>query len=188
MASNPMSLQDQINTLAGAIQQMGARLSQQGREGAFAPSTNDPYVVPGPRDFYSYTQRGALTGVVGNTTSLVYQIEADSYFYMNALSFQADSALASLTDGTNIVPLATIVIFDSGSGRQLMANPTPLNCIAGYNGNPFRLPKPRRFAPTSQITITLVNYSANAYNISITLSGFKVYAQQAIAVNGPIGT
>src|SRR5579862_6046377 len=179
MSMPAMTLQDQINALAGAVQQLGARVSQQGRDGAFAPSTNDPYVVPGPRDFYSYTQRAALAGVVGTTVALVYQIEADSYFYLNALSFQADAALAALTDGTNVVPLVTIVIFDSGSGRQLMANPTPLNCIAGYNGNPFRLPKPRRFAPTSQITVTMVNYSANAYNVSFTLSGFKVYAQQA---------
>jgi hypothetical protein len=183
-----MSVQDQINALAGAVQQLQSRISQQSREGAFAPSSNDPYVVAGPRDFYSYTQRVVLAGAVGNTVAAIYQIEADSYFYLNALSFQADTALAALTDGTNVVPLVTIVIFDSGSGRQLMANPTPMNCIAGYNGNPFRLPKPRRFAPTSQITVTFVNYSAVAYNISFTLSGFKVYAQQAIAVNGPVGT
>ncbi len=70
-----------------------------------------------------------------------------------------------------------------------MANPVPLNCICGYNGLPFRLPKPRRFAPTSQITVTLTNYSAaTAYNLSLCLSGFKVYASQAIAVNGPVGS
>jgi hypothetical protein len=181
-------LQDQINAIASALQDLQARVRMVSREGAYAPSSQDPYVVPGPRDFYSYTQRAAIAGVIGTTVSLVYQIEADSYFYMNALSFQADSALGALTDSTNIVPLINITIFDSGSGRQLMANPTPVNAIAGYNGNPFRLPKPRRFAPTSQITITAVNYSTNAYNLSFTLSGFKVYAQQAIAVNGPVGT
>ena len=180
--------QSQLNALASAVAALQSRVSSVGRETAFAPSQNDPYIVPGPRDFYSYTQRAVLTGVVGNTTSLIYQIEADSYFYLNALSFQADTALANVTDGTNIVPLVNITIFDSGSGRQLMANPTPINCISGYNGGPFRLAKPRRFAPTSQITVTFVNYSAVAYNISYTLSGFKVYAQQAIAVNGPVGT
>lgn len=173
------SLQSQITALT----------QTKSRDSAFAPSSNDPYVVAGPRDFYSYTQRGVLTGVVGNTVSLIYQIEADSYFYMNALSYMADTALAAATHATNIVPLVTAVIFDSGSGRQLMANPVPLNCImAEMGGTPFRLPKPRRFAPTSQITMTLVNYSAIAYNISICLSGFKVYANQAIAVNGPVGT
>jgi hypothetical protein len=129
-----------------------------------------------------------LAGVVGTTAVGTYQIEADSYFYLNSLSYQADTALANLTDSTNIVPLVTVVIFDSGSGRQLMANPVPLNCIAGYNGAPYRLPKPRRFAPTAQITVTFVNYSAIAYNITLTLTGFKVYAQQAIAVNGPVGS
>lgn len=178
----------QMAAMFAQIQQLQGQVNAMSRDGAFAPSSNDPYVVPGPRDFYSYTQRVALTGVVGNTQSMVFQIEADSYFYLNALSYQADTALANVTDSTNIVPLVTIVIFDSGSGRQLMANPVPLNCICGYNGSPFRLPKPRRFASTSQITATLVNYSAVAYNISLCLSGFKVYVTQAIAVNGPVGT
>lgn len=175
-----------LNSLQSQISQLMQRGS---RDSAFAPSSNDPYVVQGPRDFYSYTQRAAIAGVVGTTVNYTYQIEADSYFYMNALSYQADSALAAVTHATNVIPLVTVVIFDSGSGRQLMANPTPINCImAEMGGSPFRLPKPRRFAPTSQITITAVNYSAIAYNVSITLSGFKVYANQAIAANGPVGT
>lgn len=180
--------QQQVMSLLSQLQQLQGQVNSLSRDGAYAPSSNDPYVVPGPRDFYSYTQRVALTGVVGNTASMVFQIEADSYFYLNALSYQADTALANVTDATNILPLVTIVIFDSGSGRQLMANPVPLNCIAGYNGSPFRLPKPRRFASTAQITATLVNYSAVAYNISLCLSGFKVYVTQAVAVNGPVGT
>jgi hypothetical protein len=178
----------QMQALFAQLQQLQGQVNSLSRDGAFAPSSNDPYVVPGPRDFYSYTQRAVLAGVVGTTTSLVYQIEADSYFYLNAISYQADTALANVTDSTNIIPLVTIVVFDSGSGRQLMANPVPLNCIAGYNGSPFRLPKPRRFASTAQITATLVNYSAIAYNISLCLSGFKVYVTQAVAVNGPVGT
>jgi hypothetical protein len=180
--------QQQLASLFSQLQQLQGQVNSLSRDGAFAPSSNDPYVVPGPRDFYSYTQRAVLAGVAGTTTSLVYQIEADSYFYMNAISYQADTALANVTDSTNVIPLVTIVIFDSGSGRQLMANPVPLNCIAGYNGSPFRLPKPRRFASTAQITVTLVNYSAIAYNISLTFSGFKVYVTQAVAVNGPVGT
>ena len=180
--------QQQIASIIAQMNQLQGQLNSLSRDGAYAPSSNDPYVVPGPRDFYSYTQRVAMTGAVGNTQAMVFQIEADSYFYLNAISFQADTALANVTDATNILPLVTIVLFDSGSGRQLMANPVPINCIAGYNGSPFRLPKPRRFASTAQITATLVNYSAIAYNISLCLSGFKVYVTQAVAVNGPVGT
>lgn len=183
-----LDLQTQLNNLAGVVGGLQAQINTMGRETSFAPSSNDPYVVRGPRDFYSYAQRVALAGNVGATGVGTYQIEADSYFYLNALSYQADEALANVTDSTNIVPLVNVVIFDSGSGRQLMANPVPLNCIAGYNGAPYRLPKPRKFAPTAQITVTFTNYSAIAYNITLTLSGFKVYAQQAIAVNGPVGT
>jgi hypothetical protein len=183
-----LDLQTQLNNLAGVVGALQAQVQSVGRETSFAPSSNDPYVVRGPRDFYSYAQRVSLAGTVGATAVGTYQIEADSYFYLNALSYQADSALAAVTYSTNIIPLVTVVIFDSGSGRQLMANPVPLNCVAGFDGAPYRLPKPRRFAPTSQISVTFVNYSTNAYNITLTLSGFKVYAQQAIAVNGPVGT
>ena len=183
-----MVTDQQFAQLVQQVQALSSMVGSVQRESAYAPSSNDPYIVPGPRDFYSYTQ--LASGLAnGATTSLTFQIEADSFFYMNAISYQADIALAAVTDSSNIIPLVTVVFFDSGSGRQLMANPTPLNCIAGYNGGPFRLAKPRRFAATSQITATLVNYStATTYNLSLTLSGFKVYVTQAITVNGPIGT
>lgn len=184
MSSDPAVIQA-LNSLQAQISQIMS--AKQGD--SFAPNSANPYIVPGPRDFYSYTQRfTAFTGVVGESFSQTYQIEADSYFYLNALSYQADLALAAVTHATNVIPLVNMTIFDSGSGRQLMANPTPMNCICGeVGGQPFRLPKPRRFAPTSQITVTLTNYSAVDYNISLCLSGFKVYANQAIAVNGPVG-
>jgi hypothetical protein len=179
----------QLTAALNSLQSQVTALQSQGqRESAYQPSSSDPYVVKGPRDFYSYTQR--VTMAAGVTQAAIYQIEADSYFYLNSLSYQADVALGALTHATNIVPLVTIVIFDSGSGRQLMANPVPMNCIVGeVGGQPYRLPKPRRFAPTSQITVTFVNYSAGTtYNVSLALGGFKVYASQAITVNGPVGT
>lgn len=183
MATDPLMLQA-LNSLQAQIDQIMS--AKQGD--SFAPNSANPYIVPGPRDFYSYTQRNALAGVVGTTVTYTYNIEADSYFYLNALSYQADQALAALTHATNVIPLVTIQIFDSGSGRNLMANPVPINCLVGeVGGEPFRLPKPRRFAPTSQIVVTAVNYSANAYNLSLCLSGFKVYSAQAITVNGPVG-
>lgn len=179
--------QTALNTLQQQMSQLQAQFKQGPLDSVFAPSGGSTYVVPGPRDFYSYTQRATGLAAAG-TTSLTFQIEADSYFYMNALMYQADEALADLTYSTNVQPLITVVFFDSGSGRQLMANPTPVGCVLGDAKHPFRLPKPRRIAPTSQITATLVNYSAaTTYNISITLSGFKVYSQMAVTVNGPVG-
>lgn len=179
--------QNALNTLQA---QITALKNAPPRESVFAPSSQDPYVVQGPRDFYSYTQEPFVSA--DDTTSVTYQIEADSYFYMNALSYFAlpQSSTAEVQHATNVIPRATIVIFDSGSGRQLMANPTPLNNIVGeVGGQPFRLPKPRRFAPTSQITVTVVSLDGtNDIDFYLTLSGFKVYASQAVAVNGPVGT
>lgn len=180
--------QQALSTLQAQIAALQAKISQGPRDSVFAPSGGDPYVVPGPRDFYAYTQRAASLAAAA-TTSLTFQIEADSYFYANAFTYQVDEAGADVTYSTNPLGLITVVFFDSASGRQLMANPTPLSCLLGDGRHPFRLPKPRRFAPTSQVTATLVNYSAaTTYSVSITLSGFKVYASQAITQNGPVGS
>jgi hypothetical protein len=122
-------------------------------------------------------------------TQLIFQIEADSYFYMNAFSYTADVAGAALTESTNVIPLVSIILNDSASGRNLMANAVPLPSIFGDGKRPFRLPKPRRVAPTAQITATLTNYSAGTtYDLWVTLSGFKVYANQQITSTGPIGS
>ena len=179
--------QNALNALQSQIAAVQAQLKQGPPESIFAPAGGSPFIVPGPRDFYSYIQRA--TGLAaGATTSLTFQIEADSYFYLNALMYQVDEAAADVTYSTNPLGLITVVLFDSGSGRQLMANPAPISTIAGDGRHPFRLPKPRRFAPTSQITATLVNYSAGTtYNVSLCLSGFKVYSQMAVTVNGPVG-
>lgn len=179
--------QTAISQLAAQVSQMQSMLSQGPPDSVFAPSGGSSYVVPGPRDFYSYTQRAASLAAAG-TTSVTFQIEADSYFYMNALTYQVDEAAADITYSTNPLGLITVVFFDSGSGRQLMANPVPISAIMGDGRHPFRLPKPRRIAPTSQITATLVNYSASTtYNVSLCLSGFKVYSQMAVTTNGPVG-
>lgn len=179
--------QNAINQLSAQIASLQAQFKQGPPESVFAPSGGSAYIVPGPRDFYSYTQRSTSLAAAA-TTSQTFQIEADSYFYLNALMYQVDEAGADVTYSSNPLGLVTLVLFDSGSGRQLMANPTPISCIAGDGRHPFRLPKPRRFAPTAQITATLVNYSAaTSYNLSLCLSGFKVYSQMAVTVNGPVG-
>src|SRR4029077_825998 len=104
--------QNALSTMASQIQALQAKLSQGPREGVFAPSGGDPYVVPGPRDFYAYTQR--VTGLAAAaTTSITYQIEADSYFYVNGFNYQVDEAAADVTYSTNPLGLITIVFFDS---------------------------------------------------------------------------
>ena len=181
---------DALNSLQAQIQGLQAGNRNRVREDSFAPSATDPYVVSGPRDWYSYTATvpSASFGAAA-TYQATISIEADSYFYLNALSYQADIAGGALTESTNVLPIATVVILDTGSGRQLMAQPASLVAIAGDGKRPYRLPKPRRFAPTSQIVLTFVNLSAaTAYNIRFTLHGFKVYSQQAIGANGPIGS
>lgn len=177
-----------ISALQGQVAQLAARLAMQSRAGAYAPNAQNPFVIAGPQDFYSYTQRVASLAS-GATAQLTFPIEADSFFYCNALSYTADIAGAALTESTNVLPLVNVVILDTGSGRQLMANAVPIPSIMGDGKRPFRLAKPRQFVATSQIVATLVNYSAGTtYDLWVTISGFKVYSQQAVATTGVIGT
>lgn len=189
MALNDPDTINALNSLQQQISNLVAAQRNFRRDDSFSPNAQDPYVVNGPRDWYSYTATVLSANfAAGATAQATISIEADSYFYFNALSYTADLAGAALTESTNIIPLASLVILDTGSGRQLMAQPAPLPSIAGDGKRPYRLPKPRRFAPTSQIVLTLVNYSAaSAYNLRVTFHGFKVYTQAAIAVNGPVG-
>ena len=160
------SLQQQINALASR----GAS-----NPDIYAPGSGMAYIEPGPRDWYSY-QTGRQSLANGVTITGTIAIEADSNFYLNAITYQADVSGAAITQDTNPVPLVTLLLVDSGSSRQLMSAAVPLGAIAGTGTLPYRLPKPRLFMRTSSINWTLTNYSAaTTYGVNVILHGFKVY-------------
>jgi hypothetical protein len=105
-------------------------------------------------------------------------VQADSAFKLTKLGFQADIALAVLTEATNVIPLVTINIVDNGSGRNLFSAPIALGTIFGNGRLPFILPVPRIFMPRSNIGVTLANYTAaTTYNIRLAFIGSKIFEQ-----------
>lgn len=105
-------------------------------------------------------------------------VQADSAFKLSKLTFQADIALATLTDATNVVPLCTIQIIDSGSGRNLFGGPVSLPTIFGRGSLPFILPVPYIFMPRSNINLTVANLTAaTTYNLRLSLVGSKIFEQ-----------
>lgn len=104
------------------------------------------------------------------------QIQADSAFKWTASAFQADIAAAAYEASTRPIPLCTLQIVDTGSGRQLFSNPAPVETLFGNGGLPFILPIPRIFQPRSNIALTLANFdAAETYNVRLQLIGTKVF-------------
>lgn len=127
------------------------------------------------REFYTYEEDfsalAAATSATGNIN-----IQSDSDFVLQKLMYFADVAAAAQTSGAKIVPLCTIVITDTGSGRQLMESAVSIPSLFGTGELPFILPTPRLFQARSTIAITVANFSAaTAYNLRLSFCGYKVY-------------
>lgn len=139
---------------------------------------NDPEQVDNRRrDFYIYEAESL--GLVSLTSSNdVINIEADSDFVLQKLSYEADIAAAAYTFTTNPIPLISIQLIDTGSGRQLMQNPIPVNSFFGDGKLPFYLPNPRRFERNSTIQVAFTNFDAAVtYNIRLAFIGYKIYTK-----------
>jgi len=127
------------------------------------------------RDFYIY-EAEALALVSGGSANDIVNIEADSDFYMQKFAYEADIAGAAFTADTRPIPLVTIQLIDSGSGRQLMQNPIPVSSFMGDGQLPFILPNPRLFLRNSTIQIAFTNFDAAiTYNIRLAFIGYKIY-------------
>ncbi len=127
------------------------------------------------RDFYTYESETVALGV-GLSSNDVINIEADSDFILQKLTYQADIAGAAQTDGTRVIPNVLVQLIDTGSGRQLMQNPIPIPNIFGIGAIPFILPNPRLFMRNSTIQIAYTSFEA-AITPTVRLSfiGYKVY-------------
>ena len=129
------------------------------------------------QDYYTYLfNAGAALAAAANATAVV-PVEADSTFVLVKMAYFADIAGAAQTDSTFVVPLVTVSITDTGSGRNLQQNPVPIDAIAGRGQLPFVLPVPREFQANSSIQCTFSNFSAaTTYaNLRLMLIGYKKY-------------
>ena len=114
--------------------------------------------------------------VAGATATDNIQIQADADFETQKLTYFADIAGAAQTLTTQVVPLITVLIVDAGSGRQIMNVATAIPAFFGDGRIPFILPTPRIFAARSNVTFTLVNFSAaTTYRIRLSLIGTKLF-------------
>lgn len=129
----------------------------------------------GAYDFFIYeVDFAALAPAGSQTSSFTIQQEAD--FLLTKINMTADIAHAAYTQSATPIPLVTIMVNDTGSGRNLMSSAVPLPALFGSGGLPFILPRQRLFVASSVVNITLTNYdAATTYNIRLSFIGEKAF-------------
>lgn len=126
----------------------------------------DPEVDGSDYFFYQTTVASLADGA--NAPSQI-QIDAGTDFLWIASTYFVDigSAGADLTSDTNVVPLITVTILDTGATKNLMNAPCPINAIASNNGAfPYRLIRPRLFRANSVINFTWIQYATDSTTYS----------------------
>lgn len=125
-------------------------------------------------DFFVYTINFLNLGA-GSTQSSNLQIEADSDFKLVKLAQFSDIGYDQ-DRSSYVIPLVTIQITDTGSGRQLFNTPTPIPSLFGSGEIPFILPVARIFKARSSVAIQVNNFStSSAYNLRLSLIGTKIF-------------
>ena len=137
-----------------------------------------PGDAPAPQsfdDFYIYEEDFASIANGASSTGTI-NIQADSDFVLQKMTYFADISAAVQTNSSRVIPLATILVTDSGSGRNLMESAVPISSIMGTGNVPFILPKPKLFKARTTISITVANFSASTtYAIRLSFIGYKVF-------------
>lgn len=127
------------------------------------------------RDFFIY-EAAVVAIATGASVNDVINIEADSDFILQKLTYSADLAGVAQLESTRIVPNVTVQITDTGSGRQLMQNPIPIPSFFGSGELPFILPNPRLFMRNSTLQVAFTSFEAAATpDIELAFIGYKIY-------------
>lgn len=130
---------------------------------------------PVAKDFFIYRTFHEAIGP-GETNTQNIRIQADSDFMLQKLSQFSDVAGAAQTVDTQVIPLCTVLITDSGSGRNLMEDDVPIPALYGNGLLPFILPTQKIFARQSIITVRITNFSAaTTYDVRLNFIGQKLF-------------
>ncbi len=129
----------------------------------------------GVRDHFVY-ELDLATIAHGASGQGTFTIQADSSFLWQEGCFFASVAGAAQEDSTRILPLMSLTIQDTSSGRQLMSAAVPVTSLFGYGSLPFILPSPRFFRANTQVTVSVSNFDAAVdYDLKLSFIGTKFF-------------
>lgn len=109
-------------------------------------------------------------------TPVNVNIQADADFLVLNQTYDANSLNAARTSGTVVVPNATVLITDTGSGYQMMDQAVPIGTIFGTGEFPYILPEPKLLPAKATLQLLFSNYDAAAgYNLRLAFNGVKLF-------------
>jgi hypothetical protein len=127
------------------------------------------------RDFFAYNTIHSAIPVSGSNTQVI-NINADSDFQIEKLTFWADTALQSQTADTRFLPFATVLIIDTGSGRQFTDQPIPITSLFGTGEIPFVLKQPKILSARTSVSVLVANLdTANQIDVRLSFIGSKLF-------------
>lgn len=125
-------------------------------------------------DFYVYTIDATVAAA--GTASGSFLVDADSDFKLQKLTYFADIGAAAQTDSTRVIPLVSVLVTVTSSGRSLSSAAVPIASIFGTGVVPFILPTPKLFPAKATVSVSFSNFdAANAYNLKLAFIGAKVF-------------
>lgn len=127
------------------------------------------------RDFFVYTITFSALAA-GTTANGSIQMQNDADFEAQKLTFFADIAAAAQTEDSRVLPLVTLQVTDTGTGRQMFAAAVAIPAIMGDGRIPFILPTTKLFTRNASVAFQVSNFSAaTAYNLRLNLIGAKIF-------------
>lgn len=134
------------------------------------------------KDYYTYELDFIVAGqsdLIGGGAARVlgFQIDAENDFLWQKACYVATIADAAVTATTRVIPLATVSIQASPSGRTLSNIAVPVVSLFGTGEIPFILPQPRTFPARGQVTVTAQAFVAagTTYRLRLSFIGTKLY-------------
>lgn len=127
------------------------------------------------RDFFVYAIN-FLSLAPAATANGAIQIQADSDFETQKLAMFADIAAAAQTEDTRVLPLVSLQVQDTGTGRQIFNIAVPIPAIMGDGRIPFILPTTKIFSKNASVAFSVTNFSAaTTYNLRLLMIGSKIF-------------
>lgn len=129
-------------------------------------------------DFFVYQFPVVSNLAVDANVSVSVQIQNDADFEMRSIGYFFNLADAAFTQQTRPVPNMTLMLTDTGSGRNLFSAAVPIPTIAwNGEGSMRELPWPKIFSRNANISALVTNFDAAATTgqMYLSLIGRKIF-------------
>lgn len=126
-------------------------------------------------DPYIYTTDAMVFAAAASTVTTNINIQADSDFVIMQGAYFVNVAAAVQTRATQNLFNGTVVLTDSGSGRQLMNAPVPVDSLFGNGQFPFVWPWAKLLASKATFQVQVNQIQATAQSLYLQFIGFKIF-------------